>query len=318
MTTPLVSVIIPIYNKVKFVTACLKSVEQQTYTNLEIIIIDDGSNDGSRDLINKFAETTSRKVFVFRQKNNGACHARNLGIEKCKGKYIQFLDADDLLDSKKIESQVRELEKEGEAVLAFGQWTYFNIAIGDLGDQYLSIYKNYESPKSLLIEMWSKQFMIAPFSWLTRKSLVNKVGEWDESLKINQDGEYFARVIDASNKIIYTPAAKGYYRKPTSNNISTKKNKATAYSLYKTFTLYEELVEDLKGYDATVIALLKNYEHYIYRMNQVAPELCEKAFLRIKKLKGNKFPYTASQSKLLFLAQFIGLGTALKLKAIFS
>ena len=111
---PLVSVIIPNYNRLSWLNKTIKSVENQTYRPLELIIVDDGSTDGSRELLRSWESTcnTSNGLFgkVFLQKNSGAPVARNRGLYESSGKYIVFLDSDDLLLPQKVFEEVALLE----------------------------------------------------------------------------------------------------------------------------------------------------------------------------------------------------------------
>lgn len=97
-----VSVIIPVYNVEKYLTQCLESVAKQTLKEIEIICVDDGSTDGSFDIISKFAEKDSRFIPV-KQENGGAGAARNNGLRRAKGKYLSFLDSDDFFDEHMLE-----------------------------------------------------------------------------------------------------------------------------------------------------------------------------------------------------------------------
>ena len=92
-----ISVIIPVYNTKQYLTDCLNSILAQTYTNLEILFIDDGSTDGSRELLDSFIDLDKR-IRVIHQANGGVCAARNRGIEEAKGTYLSFIDSDDTLE----------------------------------------------------------------------------------------------------------------------------------------------------------------------------------------------------------------------------
>lgn len=315
---PLVSVIIPVYNKVAFLGETLKSVLNQTYQNIEVIIVDDGSTDGSTLILDEFERRSGSNVKVFKQDNGGACHARNLGIKESTGMYIQFLDADDVLDVNKIANQVSILENVGDDTLVFGPWVHFLKEIGDINFERLAFFKDYEDTSQLLVDLWESQKMIAPFCWLTSRKIIERSEPWDESITLNQDGDYFSKIISNSREVVYVPDALGYYRKPENNNISTKKNRKTAESLFKTFVNYEKLIFEFREDDSSKIALIKNYEHFIYRMNRVAPDLCMDAFCRIRDLRNTPYPYSFSDSKLLFFSQFIGIKTSLLFKSFFN
>ena len=93
----MISVIIPIYNVEKYLTKCIESVINQTYKNLEIILVNDGSTDNSKEIIDKYSSIDSR-IKVINKKNGGLSDARNVGIELAKGEYITFLDSDDWIE----------------------------------------------------------------------------------------------------------------------------------------------------------------------------------------------------------------------------
>ena len=107
----LISVIVPVYNVRKYIEKCIYSIINQTYKNLEIIIIDDGSTDGSETLCDKFKDKDQR-VIVLHQKNSGQSRARNKGLEIASGEYIGFVDADDWIDNDFFEKLIEKSEKE--------------------------------------------------------------------------------------------------------------------------------------------------------------------------------------------------------------
>lgn len=102
MKEDLVSIIIPVYNVLPYLENCLNSVLNQTYKNIEVILIDDGSTDGSGEICDKYASQDDR-IIVFHQKNKGQSVARNVGLELAKGKYVSFVDSDDYINKKMIE-----------------------------------------------------------------------------------------------------------------------------------------------------------------------------------------------------------------------
>ena len=115
MKLPLISIIVPIYNVKNFLPDCLDSLKKQTYKNLEIILVDDGSTDGST-LLAKAYESLDRRAKFFRKKNGGLSSARNFGLKKASGEYIFFLDSDDLLEKDAIEYLYKLIEKSGALI----------------------------------------------------------------------------------------------------------------------------------------------------------------------------------------------------------
>lgn len=110
MSQPLVSVIIPLYNRKHLISRCLKSACEQSYQNLEIIVVDDGSTDHPEDVLKEWEKDT--RIKVFRKPNGGVSSARNMGIESATGEFVQFLDSDDELLPQAIETLVREMVRE--------------------------------------------------------------------------------------------------------------------------------------------------------------------------------------------------------------
>lgn len=104
-----VSVIIPVYNAAKYLRESIESVLCQTYSDLEIIIVNDGSTDSSLEIAENYQNDS--RVKIISSKNKGAAAARNIGIRNSNGAYFQFLDADDILPSNKIEEQMKVLDK---------------------------------------------------------------------------------------------------------------------------------------------------------------------------------------------------------------
>lgn len=214
---PLVSIIIPFYNAEKYLAATLQSAIDQTWANIEVILVDDGSTDHSIESIKKFE---SQSVKIYQQKNKGAAAARNFGITRAKGDFVQFLDADDLLSKDKIEKQVLVLQDHPDCI-AVCSTVHFNdhqdpllLSPSSFEEQFIY---NTADPIHFLVKLWGgydqHASMIQPNAWLTPMSLINKVGRWNQSLSLDDDGEYFARVILNSKGIIKVENVFNYYRK---------------------------------------------------------------------------------------------------------
>lgn len=113
---PKVSIVIPVYNAEKYLSRCLNSILKQTYSNIEIILVDDGSEDKSSYLCDRYA-ILDRRIKAYHKSNEGVSIARNYGIENCNGEYIVFVDSDDYLISECIETLVKLVRNEEETVL---------------------------------------------------------------------------------------------------------------------------------------------------------------------------------------------------------
>lgn len=225
MSHKLVSVIIPNFNSIQFIEETLNSVFNQTYKHIEIIVVDDGSDDGSYDYISNLNKDNVR---LFKNPTKGACAARNYGISKATGFYIQFLDSDDLIDLDKIEKQVKDLNASKNKVAVCStkhfQKTSSEGVITDIEFMFST-----DQPEEFLLNLYGanglNHNMVAQHAWLVPKEVIDKAGKWDENLIKDQDGEYFCRVITASDGIIFQKDVLCYYRKHRkAGNISSGKS----------------------------------------------------------------------------------------------
>jgi len=223
MSTALVSIIIPVYNGEKYLTKAIQSALGQTWANKEIIVVDDGSADSSVQIAKGFG---SNNVKIIQQKNAGAAAARNAGLTEARGEYIQFLDADDLLSPDKIEAQVNSLNG-SQTHISLSKTVHFND-----DEDYLKgrpaekwFYADNDNPLDFLIKLYSGD-MITIHAWLTPRQVIEKAGPWNENLTIDDDGEFFCRVILASDGIKFSDAGTNYYRKFThQQSLSAQKSK---------------------------------------------------------------------------------------------
>ena len=119
----MVTVIVPAYNMEKYLARCLDSLLAQSYTDLEILVIDDGSKDRTYEIAERYAGKDGR-IKAFHKENGGVSSARNLGIEKATGEYILFMDPDDLIEADSVEVLVRSMESGADLVSCqYSRWT---------------------------------------------------------------------------------------------------------------------------------------------------------------------------------------------------
>ncbi|MDJ0652842.1 MAG: glycosyltransferase family 2 protein [Xanthomonadales bacterium] len=212
-----VSVVIPCYNAERWVVGSVNSALQQQGPTLEVIVVDDGSTDGS---LGQLARIQDPRLRVISQDNRGASGARNRGLADCRGRFIQFLDADDLLHPEKISIQMAALGDDSTR-LASGRWGRFS---GD-PDQAKMVDDALQGDlagSEFLIMALTQNLMMHPAAWLVPRALVQAAGPWDESLSLNDDGEYFARVMLASSGIVHCRGAVSYYRSGLQDSLSAR------------------------------------------------------------------------------------------------
>ncbi|MDO9263424.1 MAG: glycosyltransferase family 2 protein [Desulfosalsimonadaceae bacterium] len=198
--TGLSSVIIPTYNRAGQVLRALSSVKSQSYRPVEVIVVDDGSTDDTRDAVNGWKARNSEDMFYvhyFHKENGGPASARNMGLRHAGGEYIYFLDSDDYMYGNLLEDAVKTLESENSDCVIFG--FDFTKAQGAVG-QYLPP-PELSAPEAFFQgRLWG----YTP-SVLRRSELAHSVGEWNEYLFIAEDYEYLGRTLLRSLKSSVLP-----------------------------------------------------------------------------------------------------------------
>lgn len=187
--SPLVSVIALCYNHEKFLDESLQSVVNQTYSLIELIIVDDFSQDNSREKILNFCLTNSVSQLIFNEKNLGNCRAFNQGLKKAKGKYIIDLSTDDVLKPNRIEEQVEKFEESEKIGVVTSDAEYIDENSNWLGSFYQ---KNELIKAGKMYESLLKSSLILPSSMMIRKSILDNLGGYDETLTY-EDFDFWVR-----------------------------------------------------------------------------------------------------------------------------
>lgn len=238
------------YNSAKYIDKTIKSCLNQTYKNIQIIIINDGSNDQSLSICQKYK---ANNLIIISQNNKGAAAARNKGLSIATGNYIQFLDADDSLPANKIESQIEILRNYNfnPSIISFCAWKHplYNIET--------SIFHNYENPIELLSDFFKKESMLPVHCYLLPKAIVNMAGPWNETLSRNDDGEWFARVISLSTNIIFCNSLTVYYN-DTPDSLSKAPSIKDLISEMNAYIAISEIIRK-KSKDETVVNYIHNF-----------------------------------------------------------
>ena len=206
---PLVSICIPAYNAARYVGKALDSVLVQTYPHIEVVVVNDGSTDGTRDVL---AAYESRGVRVIDQPNAGQCAAANRAFRDSRGDLVKFFDADDLLDPDHVSLQVERLGRRRDAV-AMGEWArFYGHDPAEAEFEPLSMYRDADPIDWLASEWMDARPMMQCALWLIPRSILEKSGLWDERLSLINDFEFFARVLVHVGDILYAPGARLRYR----------------------------------------------------------------------------------------------------------
>lgn len=275
------SILIPAFNAAAFLEETLNScVLQGTEAVHEIVIIDDRSEDETLHVAEAIAKAHPQFTFIIEQNpSKGACSARNHAYSLATGEAIQWLDADDILGDGKLQTQL-ELLKENPDHLIASKWRRFTGSLGNLWPEEEGNWSKVPKHSSPLDWLTSERMMI-PAGWLGTKKIFEKTGPWDESLLINQDGEFFTRAIATSRGVLFEPESRVYYRSGVSGSVSHF-NPDKAPSLFKSCESFERVALTLAS-EEKVSALISNkYQGFIYRVYPLVPELRKAARAKIK------------------------------------
>jgi glycosyltransferase involved in cell wall biosynthesis len=206
---PLVSILIPAFNSEKWIVDTLQSAIAQTWQRKEIIIVDDGSFDATLAITRQFESTD---VCVVTQENQGAAAARNKALSLSQGDYIQWLDADDLLAPTKIAAQMEILSLcPNNRTLVTSAWGRFMYRYNCAEWIPSALWCDLSPTEWLLRKMGENLFMLTE-TWLVSRELTAAAGPWNSSLLVDDDGEYFSRVLLRCESIRFVPDARVYYR----------------------------------------------------------------------------------------------------------
>ncbi len=230
---PLISIIVPIYNCEKYVKRCIDSIINQTYKELEIILIDDGSTDNSLDVINEYRKSDSR-IKVFSHPNSGVSYTRNFGIGVANGKYLSFVDSDDILDLGLYETFYKILEIHKDSDLIQCGYNVFNdpdllvdskfipehldiksVSENDIYSNQLNIMNLRKSPPDMIaISVWAKLYL----SSIIKENNIR----FREDLHMFEDGIFTIQYLNFTKKACLIKEKLYYYRVMPNNSLTQK------------------------------------------------------------------------------------------------
>lgn len=273
MQSPLISVIVPTYNRDQLIEETITSIIRQTYNNWECIIIDDGSTDNTKTIVEKIIKNDNRIYYVLKE-NGGSASARNEGLKHAKGRYIVFLDSDDLLHPDMLIDHLNIFKEKPQTKITISGYACFYIEkntikiIKDL-DWSNKISENFVHD---ILFRWDKKFSIHLFCAMIDRNSIGKI-IFNESLRAKEDWLFWTELAYAvENKVEYINKVLAYYRLHNENK--AQKNPMLFSDYYKALFLlyefvkgkpdeilfYERLKENILEIHQQQTNLLKNYE----------------------------------------------------------
>tara|TARA_Y200000002_G_scaffold93350_1_gene75255 strand:- start:173 stop:973 length:801 start_codon:yes stop_codon:yes gene_type:complete len=246
---PLISVIVNCHNGEKYLLNCIKSILNQDFKNFEIIFWDNCSTDESEKIINSFKDNRLKKFFS--KKFNNLYVARNLAIGKSRGKYLAFLDVDDLWKRNKLSEQVKVLKMNKNTKIIYTNYILNN---EKKGIKFLKYEKNL--PSGFITQSLLNEYKIGILTTLVQKKLFNNY-KFNKSYNIIGDFDFFIRA-SINNKILSIQKPLAVYRLH-SNNMSSKKIDVYSNELQKWLN-QASMNKKLKNYD------FSNYKKYLIKL----------------------------------------------------
>lgn len=279
---PLVSILMPAYNAEVWLADSLASALNQTWQNIEVIVVDDGSTDQTLAVARQFSATN---VKIIHQANQGQSATENRALAEAQGDWIQYLDADDLLAPDKIEQQLKQMGEQPGQIVAAGEWARFYKSPEEAIFRSQLLWADFQ-PIDWLLTAWQHHLMMHGAAWLIPRPVVEAAGQWDERLSLINDFDYFSRILLASEGIHFCWGARSYYRSGITNSLSKRKTAAAWQSAFLSLSKGTEnlLQREDSPHSRQVCANL--FQRFIYEVYPDVPDLREQAALQVKQLGG--------------------------------
>jgi glycosyltransferase involved in cell wall biosynthesis len=311
--TPSVSILIPAYNAEPWIADAIRSALAQTWERKEIIVVDDGSSDRTLQTAQTFE---SRRVRVVTQKNQGAAAARNKAFSLSRGEYIQWLDSDDLLAPDKIARQIASiLPGESRRTLLSSPWGHFMYRPQRARFTPSSLWSDLSATEFLLRKMGQRVFMQTAV-WLVSRELTEAAGPWDIHISLDDDGEYFCRVLLASDGVRFVPEAKVLYRLVGPASLSHVGHSSRKLdSLWRSMQLHIRYLRSLEDSARTRAACVKYLQSYLAEFYSVRPDIVEQMNRTMSEL-GAKFSPPSLSWKYSWINAFFGWHFARRAQAL--
>ncbi len=262
---PLVSVIIPVKNRLELLRETLVSVMGQTFPDWEVIIVDDDSNDGINGLVQSIARDENRVRYVCRDKRpSTASTCRNIGVSVARGKYVIFLDSDDVLAPHCLARRVEVMEEHPELDFAVFQTWIFHTTPGDT-KFFWNVFTS-ENDADRILRTDPPWQTVGPI-W--RRTSLARLGAWNERARSWQDWEFHIRAVLAGCKYLLSPEADAYYRFEAPGSISRssglKRQVVNRVRLFKNIVLFIKACNAMTAYRRRVLAVL--FYHHAFSSN---------------------------------------------------
>lgn len=297
----LISVIVPVYNVEDYLDRCINSIINQTYKNLEIILVDDGSTDSSGIMCDEFALKDNR-IRVLHKKNGGVSSARNAGMDIATGDYIGFVDSDDLLELKMFEILIHNAKNFGVEISCCQiQTKNVDGSISKAEEGKSKVYRKNEIVDGFFFDDFIKGFIVSPCNKIILKDIIDCNNIRFKNYSIAEDFLFIFEVLSFVEKIYYDTFV-GYYYLHRENSAMTSKFSPKRFDYIDAILEIEDICRNTysddivaKAHNWVFFHTLVNYRSMI--INKMQKEYCEIAKKYKSYLKSNKFCFNSLSEK---------------------
>jgi glycosyltransferase involved in cell wall biosynthesis len=327
MKNPRISIIIPAYNAEEYIFNAINCALNQTFSDIEVIVVNDGSTDQTEHIVNRFDDS---RLHMICQVNMGQSAAINKGVECAKGTYIKLLDADDWINPNHVEAQLLAITG-SQNMLASCRWGHFVDDFTKPAVRQEVTNKSYDDPMAWLIDSLTKdEGMMGGCMWLIPKSLWEKAGGFDPRLSLNNDFHFSVKLVLASEGIRFAKEAVYSYRKGLSGALSAGNSRKSMESAFLTTKLGTGLLLERENSERIRRICADRFQSWLYRFYPFHADLVSATEKRINELGGSDLELQGGQllrlmapligwkgvRRLQWLAYQYGWGKVLKKKAV--
>lgn len=289
---PAVSVLIPCYNKAPYLEATLQSVFAQSSRDWELIVVDDGSTDRSLEVLQGYAS----RLRAIAQANQGASAARQRALNEARGRYIQYLDADDQLLPDALASRMAALERSG-ADVAYADWQKLRRGADDVFERGEIVTRTLEEVNPDPEIACFTSFWCPPVALLYTRAIVARIGPWNATLPVIQDARYLLDAALAGARFVHVPGVSALYREDTSDSLSRRSRTAFTLDVFENAEQVQAIWQARGRLTAAQRVALGAVHEFVARASfRENPELFQRALARLRAGAGRRgsWPFVAA------------------------
>lgn len=288
-----ISVVVPVYNAEMYVRDAIESVLCQTYSDLELVAVDDGSTDGSLRILRSISDTRLR---VITQCNRGQSATINTGVGASQGAFIKIMDADDWINPRHLESQLNSLRWSADCV-SLCRWGYFHTDFKrpQMRCEYAD--RDYDDALEWIVDSLTRdEGMMGGWRWLIPRRVWERSGGYDERLSLNNDFHASIAVLMASKGVRFAPDAVYSYRKGLSGALSGCRSRRAMQSAFLTTELGCQLLLDRENSDRIRRICANRYQRWAFDFFPEHADLSEVAERAASELGGAAIDFPGGQA----------------------